>query len=139
MAEERLLTQPVLHLLEMAGYETLCEAPFFQYAIDIYAKGTNPDDTVAVELKLKNWNKALRQARIYQLCATYVFIAMPAEHVHRVNRSRLRGVGIGLITVEQRGNRTVARRVLQADASGIESKRHTARLLAQFGGNPNVT
>jgi hypothetical protein len=131
--EERLLAEPVKHLLHMAGYITKCEAHFLQYSIDVYGAGTDHDDTVAVELKLDAWAKAIRQARVYQLCATYVYIALPAYNVHRVDKEQLRNLGIGLITVEERGSRMTARRVVQADVSRIRRERHMERVMHQLG------
>lgn len=63
------------------------------------------DDVVAVELKLRDWGEALRQAIAYQLAADRVWIAMPlatASAAHR-HRWELEAEGVGLLVVDDGG------------------------------------
>src|SRR5258708_38688220 len=78
------------------------ELPFYGHRIDLYGYSTETDRTVAVELKLRDWRRALEQALVYQLCSDYVFIAVPASTAKRVDRDELRSHGIGLIAVSGR-------------------------------------
>ena len=65
------------HLARQYEHCTL-ELPFYEHRIDLYAYSVELDCTVAVELKLRKWRRALEQALLYQLCSDYVFIAVPA-------------------------------------------------------------
>ena len=75
------------------------ELPFYEHRIDLYGYSPETDRTVAVELKLRNWRRAIEQALVYQLCSDYVFIAVPATTAKRVDIKELRSHGIGLIAV----------------------------------------
>jgi hypothetical protein len=78
------------------------ELPFYEHRIDLYGYSAQTDCTVAVELKLKNWRRAVEQALVYQLCSDYVFIAVPAATAKRVDLDELRTHGIGLLAVSGR-------------------------------------
>ena len=58
---------------------------------------------MAVELKLFDWKRALRQAILYQLCSDFVYIAMPERAAHRVDMDELKLNGVGLIVVRDSG------------------------------------
>ena len=75
------------------------ELPFYQHRIDLYGYSAETDCTVAVELKLRKWRRALKQALVYQLCSDYVYIAVPATTAKRVDIKELSNYGIGLLAV----------------------------------------
>lgn len=75
------------------------ELQFYEHRIDLYGYSVETDCTVAVELKLRNWRRALEQALVYQLCSDYVFIAVPATTAKRIDLQELRSHGIGLLAV----------------------------------------
>jgi hypothetical protein len=75
------------------------EVQFYEHRIDLYGYSEKTACSVAVELKLKNWRRALEQALVYQLCSDYVFIAVPASTARRVDLEELRIHGIGLLAV----------------------------------------
>ena len=78
------------------------ELPFYAHRIDLYGYSVATDCTVAVELKLRDWRRALEQALVYQLCSDYVFIAVPVATALRVDLDQLRTHGIGLLSVKGR-------------------------------------
>lgn len=75
------------------------ELPFYEHRIDLYGYSPETDRTVAVELKLRKWRRAIEQALVYQLCSDYVFIAVPATTVRLIDLDELRSHGIGLVAV----------------------------------------
>ena len=75
------------------------EVPFYDHRIDLYGYSPSTDCSVAVELKLRDWKRALQQALVYQLCSDYVFIAVPESTVQRVKVEVLREHGIGLLAI----------------------------------------
>jgi hypothetical protein len=77
------------------------ELQFFDRSIDLYGvcwgRGAK---TIAVELKLRKWQKALQQAALYQLCADYAYVAMPLEVAKTLEASAFREAGIGILAVD---------------------------------------
>lgn len=57
------------------------------------------NEIVAVEVKIKEWRKALRQALVYQLSAKKVYIAMPHKYASKVQSKVLEKYGVGLISI----------------------------------------
>jgi hypothetical protein len=97
------LCVPVRRFLNREGYRRVIrELPFFDRSIDMY--GIALDDgakTIAVELKLKRWQKALHQAALYQLCSNYSYVAMPKEVATTLaERKGFREAGIGILAVD---------------------------------------
>lgn len=68
--------------------------------------GTGDDGLVAVELKLRDWPEALRQATAYQLAADRVWVAMPLGPASSAFRQRwqFEAEGVGLLAVDDRGD-----------------------------------
>ena len=56
--------------------------------------------TIAVELKLRKWQKALQQAALYQLCSDYSYVAMPKKVAQSLERKPFRAAGIGILAVD---------------------------------------
>lgn len=98
--EEEDLRAPVRAFLEDRGYEVRDEVWINGRIADLYAY-RGDDEPVAVELKLTDWKKAVRQAQAYQLGAVYTYVALPVLHVSTVmRRSRdLRSRNVGLLGV----------------------------------------
>jgi hypothetical protein len=67
--------------------------------MDLYGFSRKLGLTVAIELKLFKWQRAIKQALLYQLCADLVYVAVPQETVPRVDLGQLEAIGIGLISV----------------------------------------
>ena len=79
------------------------ELQFYEYRIDLFAFSRVLALTVAIEMKLTRWRRAVEQAILYQLCADRVFVAMPEGRIDRVDTSLLRQHGIGLLAVQPSG------------------------------------
>ncbi|MBA3974544.1 MAG: hypothetical protein C0504_10040 [Candidatus Solibacter sp.] len=95
------LLRPVSRFARRKGFRfQYAELPFFDYRIDLYGFSRPTGDTVAIELKLKDWRRAFDQALIYQLCSDYVYIAIPLSTALRVERGHLLAHGIGMIAVD---------------------------------------
>lgn len=67
--------------------------------MDLYGYATKLNTTTAVELKLTKWTRAFQQALVYQLCADFVYLALPIAAAQRVDVPLLERHGIGLIGV----------------------------------------
>ena len=104
-SKEKQLLKPVAKFAQEQGF---ClqehELPFYEYRIDLYGFSAHHNSTVAFELKLTDWRRALEQALLYQLCSDYVYIAMPERAAGKVDVAELRSQGIGLISVLESGD-----------------------------------
>jgi hypothetical protein len=100
---EAQLVEPVTAWLEAAGYRVDVEVPILGRRADLI--GARDDALVAVELKLRDWGEALRQAIAYQLAADRAWIAMPLAAASSAYRQRWRfeAEGVGLLAVDDRG------------------------------------
>ncbi len=98
------LAAPVSAWLIEAGYRVEAEVPILGRRADLV--GVRDDALVAVELKMRDWAEALRQAIAYQLAADRVWVAMPLASASAAYRSRWRfeAEGVGLLAVDDRGD-----------------------------------
>ena len=95
------LLSPVSGFLRSLGCTVLLpELTFFDRGIDVYGiKSSRPRTSFAVELKLTDWRKALRQAAIYQLCSDYSYVALPARTLFQIDPQPFKASGVGLLIV----------------------------------------
>jgi hypothetical protein len=97
---EASLLAPVSRFVRGRGFDKQREeVRFYEYRIDLYGYAMRSDLTVAIELKLTDWKKAVQQALVYQLCADKVYVAMPQESCLKADRRVLEQFGIGLIGI----------------------------------------
>lgn len=96
------LCRPVRRFLSREGYSQIVEElQFLDRSIDLY--GVAPGDearTVAVELKLRKWQKALQQAALYQLCSDYSYVAMPKDVARGLEPKAFSAAGVGILAVD---------------------------------------
>ena len=99
---ERDLAGPVASHFEARGYRVFGEVNIAGRWADLVALGRG--EVVAVELKLRSWRDALRQATAYQLGADRAYVAMPLTRVQDMwgRRHPLELEGIGLLAVDGR-------------------------------------
>lgn len=97
-ARESDLTGPVKTFLEFRRYSVLDEVVVGGRRADLVGIG---ETVAAVELKLRDWRAALRQATAYQLGAEYAWVAMPlaAAAIALRYRDRFEREGVGLLGV----------------------------------------
>jgi hypothetical protein len=129
---EQQLYQPIkLHLESMAFVLQKEQMPFYEYKIDIYSYCEKTRQTVAVELKLSNFAKAVRQALLYQLCSDLVYIAMPLSNANRCEKETVRRYGIGIIGIDDLGGCTI---IENAAVSSVVRCDYKRALVAQIEG-----
>src|SRR5690349_5306325 len=92
------------HLASMGYCVQIEERGFHDYSIDLYGLTACRSNTVAVELKLTNWQRAIEQALVYQLCAHSVYIAVPTRTAQRVDVALIEKHGIGMLAVDPSGS-----------------------------------
>ena len=130
-SRESSLLEPVERYIRRKGYRhQQAELPFYEYRIDVYGvakSGENKGHTIAVELKLKKWRDAVQQAIVYQLCADYVFIAMPSSACKAIDRSILSRHGIGLLAVRGDGRCQTLLDATRSDSLNIDYRNSYAK------------
>jgi hypothetical protein len=104
LTKESSLLDPIAEYIKRKGFVFQTqELPFYKRSVDIYGFSKISNKTIAIELKLHKWKKAIEQALLYQLCADEAYIAMPKKFVGRVNLDILTKYGVGLISVSETG------------------------------------
>jgi len=97
------LLDPVTTWLQDAGFDVRLEVPILCHRADIV--GSRGRALEAIELKLHQWPKAIRQAVAYQLAADRAWVAMPLTAATLAYRQRwiFEAEGVGLLAVDDRG------------------------------------
>ena len=115
--KEQQLYKPIEGFLKNKKYSHIySELEFYEYRIDLFGYSKSNYMAVSVELKLKDWRKALQQGLIYQLCSDYVYIAMPKSFLHNKAINEISKFGIGIISVYPSG---YCRTTLEPQASPV--------------------
>ena len=107
------------------------EMPFYEHRVDLYGFSKRHRRTVAVELKMYKWRRAFEQAILYQLCADFVFIAMPDKSAQRVDRDLLKEHGIGLLGVR---DSHACRQIVRAQQSQVVQRSYTRGYIDRLSG-----
>jgi hypothetical protein len=102
------LVTAVVPWLDLLGYNTFLEFPILGKVADVYAYSTDVTRTVAIECKVREWRRGLRQVRVYQAAVDAVFLAVPTQAVTDKLTQAVGMMGAGLITVDVAGRVVVA-------------------------------
>lgn len=97
------LIKPVSSYFKNQGYNIRREVKIGFCRADLVA--FKNDEVVAVELKLKDWKKAMIQLKNYQLGADFVFLAIPLLKAYTILRKAeyyLKKDGIGLLVIKEK-------------------------------------
>ena len=108
--QEEHLLKPVLRLFPKREYHRFKEVPFGRKRIDMWCVcKTKESLEVCVELKVKDWRKALWQAIINFQMAKQSYIAIWYKYIQRVQKQNdlLKQYGVGLISVGPRSAKII--------------------------------
>lgn len=87
-------------------YNLYDEIRLYSRIIDLLLLGKNKSKTIiAMEFKLKDWEKAFVQAFTYLLIANYVYIVLYRKNIKKVDKNLLKTNGIGLISATKNSYR----------------------------------
>jgi len=98
---EKNLRKPVRQFFESKNYTVFDEVKLFQRGIDIIAKRRST--IIAVELKMRNWRRAVQQACLDLRVSDYAFIALPETIWSRIDWRiyyEAYNHGLGLLSVD---------------------------------------
>ncbi|EKD24133.1 MAG: hypothetical protein ACD_81C00100G0009 [uncultured bacterium] len=81
----------------------LRQAAFARKRIDIVKKERDDENVVAIEIKLKDWQCGLRQARVNALACDQSYLAVWHQHATPAlnNRKIFENAGVGLIVINE--------------------------------------
>jgi len=131
LSSESRLEDLVQAHLNASGYSTRCQVPLHNRIVDLVARD-DAGNIVAVEVKLKQWKRAVRQATASRNSFDFVYVCMPAgPYVEALkNAASLEGVGVMLLDPETLEVRTV----LQPEKPKHQWKPNVARMRAAVAG-----
>lgn len=101
--QELELVKPVSNYFMHKNYKVRYEVRIGYCRADIVA--FKKDVVVGVELKIRDWKKAIVQAKNYQLGCDFVFLAVPLLKVYNILRKAefcLKKEGIGLLVINDK-------------------------------------
>jgi hypothetical protein len=90
------------------GKRFMTDVPLGPKRIDLVFTSDDPNKIIAVEVKVKNWREALKQALVYQMCADESYVAIHQRYSKPINREKFEELGIGLIMVDTTKNAQIA-------------------------------
>lgn len=98
MVLEKEIYPQIESYLENEGFDYFREVQFLNRHIDLVC--VNGEKIIAIEVKIKDWKRALQQALTCRLCVHEVYVAMWHEFAHRVPVELFGEYGIGLMSVD---------------------------------------
>jgi hypothetical protein len=111
---EHELVEPVTKYFQQQSFSVCQEIRIGFCRADLIAY--DEKTVIAVELKLRDWKKAIIQAKNYQLGAEYVYLVFPLKKSYLVMRKaehELRKEGIGLLVVHEENEQVQSMLVAQ--------------------------
>ena len=119
------LRNPVKKLFPADDYLAKDEVPFEHKRIDlVFKERDNGQQLIAVELKIRDWKRAVWQALHTRQVATYSYVALYERFAPSVDQELLQTLGLGLISAD----RNSARFLIPAKKSQHINKRFSEKV-----------
>jgi hypothetical protein len=99
MIKEKELYPQILELFD-EDYFSAENIPLGPKVIDLALISKSSGKVIAIEAKVKDWKRALRQALNYQLAADESYVAISRKHSNAIDHDRFKKLGVGLIVVD---------------------------------------
>lgn len=101
MTESELVADSLRRILRRRSVTVCCNVPLLGRCVDLaYIAGRA---LVSVEFKLRDWRRAVLQARDHRLGADFAYICMPERSVSDAMMGELRRSGVGLMFYRENG------------------------------------
>ena len=115
---EKDLVVPLEKYFTKKGFKTELEVPIYRNRIDMVAY--DESILISIELKIKKWKRALKQASYYQLGSDFTFVAMPLYESYKAywNKFRFEKKGVGILAVNPKDG--TIRELLKAKESSCK-------------------
>jgi hypothetical protein len=99
---EAALYRPVAQWLTRLGFVCWRDVSYLGCWIDLFAERSD-GETIAVELKVTNWKRGLRQAQIVRPAVNRTYLGVWAPYVHRAQSraatETMEKTGVGLLSI----------------------------------------
>jgi len=127
--KEEDLREPIRTFFRGKGYEVFDEVKLFARGIDVVAKQGNI--IISVELKLRDWRRAVAQACLDLRVSDYAFVAMPRKAIENNDELRRECVrlGAGLLAVDGGEVKQVLQPVISGRIQPLLRQRFLAKLV----------
>jgi hypothetical protein len=126
LRERELQRLCAMHFSQL-GFLTCEEVPFLFKVADLFCFHEGSGECLAVEVKIRDWRRALKQACVYLMMADKVYIALHDGSVDSADLDALSDVGVGLLAISRSG---CIRTVLEAPPSSRRISHFVARAVA---------
>ncbi len=98
MKFEQQMFSPIKNLF-CDNYMICVEVPMAKKRIDIICERKDSGEIIAIEMKLSNWRKALKQAIVNQVGVNKSYVAISEKCAKNIDIELFRKYGVGLISV----------------------------------------
>lgn len=92
---------PAIREYFSTNYKLYREVPFFNKRVDVV--GIRDNEIIAIEMKLRDWKTAFRQAWVNQLFANKSYVAMWHKYIGKLNYKYFVKYNVGIIEVKSNG------------------------------------
>lgn len=106
------------------------EIPVGMRSVDLFCIERHTGTTLAIEAKLRDWRRALRQAEAYKFAADVVYLALPEQVISDPCVRACTVAGIGIMAMPKKGK---VSRVLPAVPQNRKRKTLSDRALMAVG------
>lgn len=100
--EARLVKRAFQKLGKNPNVTVRCSVPLLGRCVDLAY--LHESCLVTVEFKLRDWRRALRQARDHRLATDYAYVCMPRREIPTAMRQEFIRLGVGLSFYSNRGD-----------------------------------
>ncbi len=99
-ATESIFAECVGEALQHAGYDVFSEVPLMSRCVDIVAVHRESGEVLAIECKLRDWKRALRQAKSHSIACDLVSICVPMRTPSEALLQSCQEGGVGLLMMD---------------------------------------
>ena len=101
ITEYRIVEKALKRLRRNDSLTICCEVPSLGRSIDLVLMRDGV--LIAIEFKLRDWRRGIRQARDYRLGADFSYICMPCRKVSEEMKEEFINAGVGLMFYDDSG------------------------------------
>jgi hypothetical protein len=100
LIREDMFLKPLRILFDKITYKMHIDVKVNDRRIDVVFVRKKRLEINAVEMKVKNWRRALEQAAVYQLFTSHVYVALWHKHWNKELLNYFKKYGIGVILIK---------------------------------------
>lgn len=94
------LVEQVSEALVRSGHDVFLEVPLMSRCVDIVAVHRESGNVSAIECKLRDWKRAMTQARSHAIACDSVAICIPHREASAALLESCKSVGVGLMMID---------------------------------------